>query len=159
MFAFVGCGEDANVSSADLQQRKATSQAAAEAERQVGMPRIVNFNERKMARQILELRDDAKLVCYAYFFVPMTGELKFYGKCMGYGLPYSTQFTNPSRPEEVDVEGHPNAAVVLQQPDPNQLFMPTSSSATWLMMIDEKTGETVIDYVEPKIIVTPIKRH
>ena len=36
-------------------------------------------------------------------------------------------------------------------------FMPTSSSATWLMMIDPKTKKARPVYIEPEIVVSPFK--
>jgi len=44
---------------------------------------------------------------------------------------------------------------VLPQADPNGLFMPTSSSATWLMMIDPETNKPRPVYIEPEIVVSP----
>jgi hypothetical protein len=48
---------------------------------------------------------------------------------------------------------------ILPQADPNGLFMPTSSSATWLMMIDPKTNKPRPVYVEPEIVVSPFPLH
>jgi len=45
----------------------------------------------------------------------------------------------------------------LPQADPNGLFMPTSSSATWLMMIDPETNKPRPVYIEPEIIVSPFR--
>jgi hypothetical protein len=156
----VGCNEKKkNHSAADKEQRVQTAQAMEEAQSQIGMPAIVNFQERKIAKMIIELRDREDLVCYAYIVNKMEGKLVFIGKCLGFGLPYSVQFTNPLRPEEVDVMGSPNAAVAIPQPDPNGLFMPDGLSATWLMMIDPETGEARPVYLEPEIVVSPFPLH
>ena len=48
---------------------------------------------------------------------------------------------------------------VLPQPDPNGLFMPTSSSATWLMMVDPNGGKPRPVYIEPEIVVSPFPLH
>ena len=45
----------------------------------------------------------------------------------------------------------------LPQADPNGLYSSDGLSATWLMMIDEDTGERSIRYVEPEIVVTQTK--
>lgn len=119
---------------------------------QVGMPAIVNFQEKKLAKQIFELRDRADLVCYAYIVNNMTGKLVFIGKCIGYGLPYSIQYTNPEKNRD-GFKDSPN----IPQADPNGLFMPSGLSATWLMMIDPKTGEPKPVYFEPEIVVSPFE--
>ena len=142
----VGC-ED----SADYEQRRETASALKEAHAQIGMPAIKNFQERKLAKMIFELRDQEKLITYAYI-VNLEGELIFLGKCIGFGLPYSVQYTNPMKKYE-------GCSMMSPQADPNGLFMPEGLSATWLMMIDEKTGETRPVYIEPQIIVSPFPLH
>lgn len=49
--------------------------------------------------------------------------------------------------------------MILPQADPNGLFMPTSSSVTWLIMIDPKTNEPRPVYIEPEIVVGPFPLH
>lgn len=147
-FLFVGCLDEEQ--NADTRQAEATKKITSEAERQVGMPNILNFQERKLAKMIFELRDKEDLICYAYIKSDYTGKLHYIGKCLGFGLPYSVQFTNPERAVE-DQWGN----YTLPQPDPNGLFMPEGLSATWLMMIDPKTEEPRPVYVEPEIVVSP----
>lgn len=127
----------------------------AEATAQVGMPAIKNFQEKKIAKMIFELRDKEDLVCYAYIVNQMSGQLVFIGKCMGYGLPYSTQYTNPMKTHSSYQGGYE----ILPQADPNGLFMPEGLSATWLMMIDPETNEPRPVYLEPEIVVSPFKLH
>lgn len=124
-----------------------------EANRQLGMPAIINFQERKLMKMILELRDQENLICYAYIVPEMTGKPVFLGKCIGYGLPYATQYTNPIKTEY----GNANYCEQLPQADPNGLFMPASADGTWLMMIDPKTNEARPIYIEPKVLVSPFK--
>ena len=152
-----GCnkGEDA----ATKTQREWTSKLMAEAEAQVGPPAIKNFQERKLAKMIFELRDQEDLICYAYIVNKMKGELVFVGKCIGFGLPYSVQFTSPDRIDRRDLGSTYSGSHVLSQPDPNGLFMPSGLSATWLMMIDPSTGDPRPVYMEPEIVVSPFKLH
>ena len=145
----VGC----DVNSADKVQTEASEKSLAEAQRQIGMPNIVNFQERKLMKSILELRDKEDLVTYAYI-VDWQGNLHFIGQCIGFGLPYSVQFTNPLKRVR-SAAGHYTAP----QADPNGLFMPDGLSATWLMMLDPDTQEVRPVYVEPPIIVSPFKLH
>lgn len=132
---------------AEQQQEKQTRQILKEVNAQVGMPAIKNFQEKKLAKMIFELRDQEKLITYAYIVNHMTGKLVFIGKCIGFGLPYSVQYTNP---EKYELNG-----ATLPQADPNGLYMPNGLSATWLMMIDKKTGKARPVYIEPQIIVSP----
>jgi hypothetical protein len=124
-----------------------------EANRQIGMPAIKNFQERKLAKMIFELRDRSDLICYAYIVNQMTGKFIYLGKCIGYGLPYSTQYTNP---QKVDRDNG-SRTIILPQADPNGLFMPEGVHATWIMLIDKETGKPKPVYVEPDVIVSPIK--
>lgn len=140
---------------ADKIQAKQTREALAEADAQIGMPAIKNFRERKLAKMIFELRDQADLVCYAYTKSDYTGKLIFIGKCIGYGLPYSIQYTNPM----ITKRAYNGAFEILPQADPNGLFMPEGLSATWLMMINPKTNEPVPVYVEPELVVSPFPLH
>lgn len=149
---FVGCG---NVPNADKRQAVETEKRLLEASKNVGMPDIVNFTELRLARDILELRDQESLSTYTYL-VSLEGKLVFLGESIGYGLPYSVQFTNP----EVEVYRRANGGFgTLPQADPNGLFMPDGLSATWILLKDPDTGEARPTYVEPSIIVSPFKLH
>jgi hypothetical protein len=152
-----GC-ENTGIGTADEQQQKQTEQLTAEAQRQVGMPTIKNFQERKLMKQIMELRDRVDLVTYAYI-VDWQGNLHYIGQCVGFGLPYSVQFTSPEK--VVDLNGDRGGYVMgtVPQPDPNGLYMPEGLSATWLMMLDPSTEEVKPVYVEPQIIVSPFPLH
>lgn len=142
------------VSTSDKVQQEKMEQLMNEAENRVGMPNIKNYYERKMAKEIFELRDRSDLICYAYTRIEMTGKYVYEGRCMGYGLPYSTQYTNPEKPLYKDYHD----STIVPQADPNGLFSATGLSATWLMMINEETGESEVMYCEPNIIVTQSKK-
>ena len=111
----------------------------AEAERQTGRPAINSP----------ELRDDPNFVTYVYI-VAMDGSLKFLTKAMGYGFPYSTQYTAPER--------YYGYGANTPMPEPNGFFIPDGMSATWIMAIGPD-GETFAMYVEPQIVVSPVKLH
>jgi hypothetical protein len=141
-----GCMEDGSDQKLGAQQENLMNEAT----RQVGMPAIVNFQERKLLKQILELRDQEHLICYAYIMPEMTGKLVFIGKCLGYGIPYATQYTNPQK--QVYPGYHDGS--ILPQADPNGLFMPDNAEGTWLMLLD-KQGNPHPVYIEPRVIVSP----
>lgn len=148
-----GC--DSKISS-DAQLAQQTELSMQEANKQIGMPNIINFQQRKLMKSIYELADKEDLICYAYLKSDYSGKLIFIGKCIGYGVPFSAQYTNPQKIAE---KGHGYGYAVLPQADPNGLYMPTSSSATWLMMIDPETSKPRPVYIEPEIIVSPFKIH
>jgi hypothetical protein len=154
---FTSCDSQTGLSSDNLQSKQ-TEQSLKEANSQIGMPAIVNFQERKLFKQILELRDSENLITYCYLMNEMNGKVgQFLGKGIGYGIPAATQFTNPERfgnYKETPSTGN----ITIPQADPNGLFMPTATSATWYMLLDEK-GKPHPVYIEPLIIVSPIKLH
>jgi len=164
LIAVAGCDTPAK-STADAIQREKTKQFMAEAQRQVGMPAIKNFQERKLAKMIFELRDQEDYVCHAYLANPMTGQVgQYLGKCLGYGLPYSVQFTNPQKlvngRKELNYSLHNGTSIQpMPQADPNGLFMPSGLSATWIMLYDEESEEFRPVYIEPLIIVSPFPLH
>ena len=158
-FAFTACqvGEE----SADRIQTKQSETLFKEAQREIGLPNIKNFQQRKTLRDIFELADQENLICYAYLFNPYQGKLLYIGRCLGYGIPFSAQFTNPEKVVQGDKElgydlsGYVNYPMLKPQADPNGLYMPTSSSATWVILLDEDNNPRPI-YVEPTLVVSPI---
>jgi hypothetical protein len=150
---FSSCTDVAHQSTAQKMGQKQEAMLA-EADRQAGMPAIVNYQERKLAKLILELRDQENLICYAYIVPELTGKPVFLGKCIGYGLPYATQFTAPESIQRFDHSGG-YSWERLPQADPNGLFMPASAEGTWVMLIDPKTNEPHPVYCEPRILISP----
>ncbi len=148
-FVAAGCGDYSSVTSADQAQEAATQQITAQANSEIGMPGIANFQERRLVRTLYELRDQEGLVTYTYI-VDLNGGLHLLCQSIGYGIPYSTQFTNPEREAYSTYDG---GFGTLPQPEPNGLFMPESAAATWVMCSDGEQTRPV--YVEPTIIVSP----
>jgi hypothetical protein len=111
-----------------------------------GMPAIVNFAERKMLKRILEIRDQA--INTTTYIVDMNGHPHKICDSIGYGFPYSTQFTNPSQ--------NPLKDVVLSQAEPNGLFSSPTSEGTWISCVDPANKHNMqVVYVEPRVIVSP----
>ena len=136
----------------DKAQQQAQERILAESNAQAGMPAIKNFRERKLLKQILELRDQSGLVTYTYLIAEQTGKLVFLCNSIGYGIPAATQYTNPEK-QEYTSSGH----LVLPQADPNGLFSPSSAEGTWVMCSDGSNGKTLPTYIEPRIVVSPYK--
>lgn len=136
------------VEDSDDIQRKESERLLKEGTQQTGMPNIKHFFERKMMKQILELRDKPDLTTYVYSQA-LDGKFIYIGRSIGYGLPYSTQYTSPEKYEH-------NGAT-LPQADPNGLFSPASTSATWIILVNEETNEQEIVYAEPTMVITQTK--
>lgn len=123
---------------------------------QVGLPDIKDWSEKKMAKEVYELRDNAKLVTYAYT-QNLNGKFIYIGQCIGFGLPYSVQYTNPEKMVDGVDLGDSYGTMLVPQPEPNGLFMPDGLSATWLQYINPDTGKREVIYCEPNIVVTQSK--
>ena len=150
-----GCEIKQAKSTADQRQANETKQRLAEADRQIGMPDITRFTERKLAKDILELRDK-EITTYCYI-VNLEGELIFIGEAIGFGLPYSVQYTNPEKiAHQRTFDG--GSFGTMPQADPNGLFMPGGLAATWVML-KGPDGKVHPVYMEPEIIVSPFKLH
>ena len=129
-------------------ERKKQEEMNMQAVTQVGMPSIVNFAEKRMMKDILELRDQN--VATTTYLVDMNGKLHKVCNSVGYGLPYATQFTNPQRPIS-DTHG----LATLPQADPNGLYSPASADGTWVLCV-AKDGKAKPVFIEPRVIVSPI---
>lgn len=140
-----------NESDADKNIRLQTERLNQEANAQIGMPNLTNFQQKKLMKMIIEECDKENLVCYAYLQSEMTGKLIYIGKCLGYGVPFSAQFSSPDK-----IVDRTEGDVVVAQSEPNGLYMPSSSSATWMIMLDEKNQPRVV-YFEPEVVVSPFK--
>lgn len=155
VFSLVGCAEQTT----EMKQTLQTDALINEMNNQIGMPNITNFYEKKMAKDIYELRDDADLVTYVYSKA-MSGKYVYIGQGIGFGLPYSVQYTNPLKyagviTKEVVDDGGKDWTYDYQmvaQAEPNGLFMPEGLAATWMMLITED-GEREVAYFEEDIIV------
>ena len=153
-FCTIGAaGNDCDSQSSDSVQRDQQEVLLKEATAQSGMPAIKNFRERKILKDILELRDQDGLVTYTYVFNELNGKLMFLGNTIGYGIPYATQYTNP----EKGVRSSGGEYYTLPQADPNGLFSPSSAEGTWVLMKDPNGKQVLPVYVEARIVVSPFK--
>ncbi len=147
----VGC--EMRPPSSDETQRVQQEQILAEGTAEVGMPAMVNFRERKLLKDIFELRDQDGLVTYTYVFSEIQGKMIFFCNSIGYGIPYATQFTNPEKIGQSTTYG----VVTLPQADPNGLFSPASADGTWVMCKNPNGNEVRPVFIEPRIIVSPFE--
>ena len=143
--------------STDKKAQRQQEQIMKEVKNELGLPNIVNFQEKRTLKLLYEQRDRTDLVCYAYTYVPMTGKFVYIGKTLGYGIPYSAQYSNPEKIVDYCGSASCRSMGTLPQPEPNGIWTPTSSDATFLMLYNEKTKEYEPVYMEPRIVVSPFK--
>ena len=160
LFLFTGC-EDLGGNEVANSEKEYTESIQKEAQRQIGQPLIDDFFEKKMFKRIYELRDNSELVTYVYTR-NLEGKYIYEGKAIGYGLPYSIQYNSPNKVVDAeDYLGHSlyeTPVAVVDQAEPNGMYMPEGLSATWLIMLNEETGEQQPAYYEPNIVVTQTKK-
>ena len=146
LFAMVATSAPRCNEAADREQAEQTAELQKESNRQVGMPGITNFTEKRLLRQLYELRDQQELQTWTYV-VDMEGRLWHVCNSIGYGIPFSAQFSNPEKRR---------FELTLPQPEPNGLWPPTSTSATWVVCASPD-GDFKPLYVEPSITVSPFQ--
>jgi len=146
--ALVGCNEY-HPTSSQIERGK-QEELSKMAVQSVGMPAIVNFAEKRMMKDILELRD--RNVPTTTYIMDMNGKMHKVCDSVGFGLPYATQYTNPQRPEISSGGGH---SWTIPQADPNGLYSPAAADGTWVQCLDPKTKKATVVYIEPRIIVSP----
>lgn len=161
--ALAGCGQRETASSKENEYTQDLMQQSSDA---VGYPEVTNFFEKAQLKEIYELRDDPNLICHWYTMNNMTGKWVYQGKCIGYGIPYTTQFTQPETLQRaalpaLNVNGDDKGwneyfSETLPQADPNGLYSAPSTSATWILSVDQK-GDISPIYVEQEIMVTQNK--
>jgi hypothetical protein len=149
--ALVGCEY---TPSSDEVQRVQQERILKEGTAQTGMPAIKNFRERKLLKQILEMRDQDGLVTYTYTVPETTGRPVFFCNSIGYGISAATQYTNPQKTQYTGSSG----IATIPQADPNGLYSPSSTEGTLVICADPNgSGKTGVLYVEPRIVVSPFK--
>jgi len=138
---------DYTASSEDIQNQK-QEQVNKQAVQTVGMPAIVNFQEKRILKDIYELRD-TQIRTYTYI-TDLNGHLHKLCDSIGYGIPAATQYTNP----QVKPSGY-HDEVPIPQADPNGLYSPASAEGTWVLCNQPGKDKTVPVYIEPRVIVSP----
>jgi hypothetical protein len=121
-----------------------------EGSKQAGLPGITHFSERKILKALYELRD-AQHSTYTYT-QSLDGKFHFLCNSIGYPIPYSAQLTNPSK---VTYSPGSTTPIVISQAEPNGLFTPSHSEATWVMCAAKGALSPV--YVEQRVITSPQK--
>lgn len=147
MASLIGCGE-----SEENQYTKDLMNNAYDA---VGFPDVSNYFERQQLKEIYELRDDPKLICYWYTKNEMNGKWIYQGECIGYGIPYTTSMTASESLQKIQTSVGAEWEIVPLA-EPNGLYASPSTSATWILTTD-KEGNITPTYVESEITVSQNK--
>jgi hypothetical protein len=145
-----GCDPPAPTTDQIVQAKQ--DQSLAQAANAVGMPAIVNFQEMRMAKDIYELRDKT-ISTHTYLVNEMKGCLIYLGPSVGFGLPYATQYSSPTKWTQLSRNGGGWSWEQVPQAEPNGLFMPAAAEGTWVMLKDPVSGEAKPSYIEPRAIV------
>jgi hypothetical protein len=141
LIGLAACEESTTTIEANKQNQLLT-----EANNTIGMPAIINFQEKKILKDIIEMRDRANIRTYAYTQA-LDGKLVKLCDSVGYGIPYATQYTNPER----RVTGYDTT---LPQADPNGLYSPSSADGTWVLCKDPASDKVAPVLVEPRLVVS-----
>lgn len=150
----LGNGSCTTNATSDTVQSQQQERILREGTSAVGMPAITHFREKRLLKDILELRDQEGLTTFTYVWNELKGEMVFVCHSIGYGIPYATQFTNPQKLESPGV-AHEYTAIA--QADPNGLFSPASADGTWVMCKNLHGDNVKPVYIEPRIIVSPFE--
>lgn len=135
---------------ADQRQAQAQATALDGADREIGMPRLANFSQRKLLKNAYEDMDQTTLT---YVYVQsLDGKFVCLGQGVGYGVMGGTQFTAPTK-----LEWHSNGPVQIPQAEPNGLFTPTSGAATIVNLVNPANGEAHTALIEPNVVTLPFK--
>jgi len=142
--ALSACNSPQSSTQIERQKQEEISKQGVES---VGFPAITNFAEKRMMKDIIELRDKMQPT-YTYV-LDQQGRYHKICDSMGYGLPYATQYTNPMRAGGGGSGGY----YTIPQADPNGLYSPASADGTWILCLNPKNGKAEPQYIEPRIFV------
>lgn len=160
--SLVACGESGSSDPAAQRQAEATRKAMSAADRETGMPRMVNFAQRKLLKNAYEDMDQTTLT-YVYTQA-LDGKFVCLGQALGYGVSLGTQFTASQYPQRINVPyadgSYPNTYgdnYLIDQPEPNGLYSPSSGEATIVDLINPTNGEAHTAVMEPRIVTLPFE--
>lgn len=155
LLVLAGCEAPPEKQSSDQLQNHKQEEISKQAIQSVGLPAIVNFQEKRVYKDIYELRDRPNLVTYTYL-VDINGGLHKVCDSIGFGISESTQYTSPEK--LVSNDGYSQGAyakIPVPQADPNGLFSSPSSNGTWVMCKVPGKDEVQPIRAEPNLITSP----
>jgi len=154
LFALSACEDMPTQPSSDQLQNQKQEELTKRSVQSVGLPAIVNNQEKRVYKDIYELRDRPNLVTYTYL-VDMNGGLHKICDSIGFGISESTQYTSPEKLVSNDGFHDNYAKIPVPQADPNGLFSSPSSNGTWVMCKVPGKDEVQPIRAEPNLITSP----
>lgn len=140
---------------ADLPQPPTADQRAAQqqediakrAQDEVGIYQPTHFTRKRLANRIGQMLDDPNLATVSYA-QSLDGRLHCIGHTIGFPLPGATQTTSPSKWDNPPDHYASWQSQLVPQAEPDQLFSPASEDATWILLVNPKTGQANPAYFE-----------
>lgn len=144
------------VTSSDQQAAAQQEDLSKRAQAEVGIYQPTHFTRKRLANRIGQMLDDPNLATISYA-QGLDGKLRCIGQTIGFPMPSATQTTSPQRwepPPYFDQAGNAfsynqyREGELAPQPEPDQLYYPTSADATWILLVNPKTGNSAPAYFE-----------
>ena len=154
--ALSACSYQQAPPTADQQAAAQQEDIAKRAQDEVGIYQPTHFTRKRLANRIGQMLDDPNLATISYA-QGIDGKLRCIGHTIGFPLPGATQTTSPQKWEPQRYFGSDGTAynytggvvgALVPQAEPDQLFSPTSEDATWILLVNEKTGQANPAYFE-----------
>ena len=149
-FATIGCDEVRDSNRIETEKQE---QGLQEMAKQVGMPAVSNFREKKILKMVIEMRDQ-NITTFTYSHAEYNGKFRFMGNSIGFPISAATQFTAPTK---MQWYGSNHGWRQVPQADPNGLYSPASAEGSYLLMQDPVTKEVKACYFETRVNTLPFK--
>lgn len=141
------CDGTSTSAPADQQVTRQQEDLAARAQDEVGIYQPTHFTRKRLANRIGQMLDDPNLATISYA-QGMDGKLRCIGHTIGFPLPGATQTTAPTKWEDPPSHYEAYSSMQVPQPEPDQLYYPAGEDATWLLVVNPKTGQANPAYFE-----------
>lgn len=151
--ALAACEDAPQRATAEQQASRQQEDISQRAQAEVGIYTPTHFTRKRLANRIGQMLDDPSLATISYA-QGIDGKLRCIGHTIGFPLPGGTQTTAPTKwdtpPDHY--EGYQSQQV--PQAEPDQLYSPSSSAGTWLL-ITTRAGGTQPVYFEGNVATFP----
>lgn len=142
------CAYPPATTTADQQASQQQENLAQRAQDEVGIYQPTHFTRKRLANRIGQMLDDPTLATISYA-QGMDGKLRCIGHTIGFPLPGATQTTSPQKWDQAPNQYHSyDSWALVPQAEPDQLFSPAEEDATWLLLVNPKTGQSAPAYFE-----------
>lgn len=148
------CGADGGCDNTNASQAAREAQQTDMVMNQIGrnqpVPAFDWALERRMLTQIYQARQRATST-FSVVQSEYTGKVLWSCPSIGFPIPYATQMTNPLRAQWMHF-GNSTAGVAINQAEPNGLYSPPQSDATWVPCV-ASNGKITPVYEEKHVSV------